>query len=131
MRRLLGKLDRHRDAIESFETLECDDAQILIVAYGITARSARRAVREAREGGIRAGLFRPLTMWPFPERAFGEIAGRASAVLVPEMSAGQLCLEVDRHCAPNGGIERLTRVDGQPIEPAEILDRVKELARRG
>jgi 2-oxoglutarate ferredoxin oxidoreductase subunit alpha len=131
MRRLLGKLDRHREAIESFETIECEDAEVLIVAYGITARSARRAVRQAREHGVRAGLFRPITMWPFPERAFREVAGRAAAVLVPEMSAGQLCLEVDRHCTPAGGVERLTRVDGQPIEPAEILERVRELASRG
>jgi 2-oxoglutarate ferredoxin oxidoreductase subunit alpha len=131
MRRLLGKLDRHRDAIESFETVDCQDAEVLVVAYGITARSALRAVRQAREQGIRAGLFRPITMWPFPERAFREVAGRAAAVLVPEMSAGQLCLEVERHCAPDGGVERLARIDGQPIAPAEILERVRGLTSRG
>jgi 2-oxoglutarate ferredoxin oxidoreductase subunit alpha len=131
MRRLLGKLDRHRDAIESFETVDCQDAEVLVVAYGITARSALRAVRQAREEGIRAGLFRPITMWPFPERAFREVAGRAAAVLVPEMSAGQLCLEVERHCAPDGGVVRLGRIDGQPIAPAEILERVRGLSSRG
>ncbi len=130
MRRLLQKLDRHRDLIESFETVGCEDADVLVVAYGITARSARRAVAEARQEGIRAGLFRPVTMWPFPERAFREVAGRARAVLVPEMNAGQLCLEVERHCAPAGGVERLGRIDGQPIEPAEILKRIRELASR-
>ena len=131
MRRLLGKLDRHREAIESFETVDCQDAEVLVVAYGITARSALRAVREAREQGIRAGLFRPITIWPFPERAFREVAERAAAVLVPEMSAGQLCLEVERHCAPDGGVERLGRIDGEPIAPAEILERVRELMSRG
>jgi 2-oxoglutarate ferredoxin oxidoreductase subunit alpha len=70
-------------------------------------------------------------MWPFPEEAFREIVGRARAVLVPEMSAGQLCLEVERHCAPEGGVERLGRIDGQPIAPAEILERVRGLASRG
>jgi 2-oxoglutarate ferredoxin oxidoreductase subunit alpha len=131
MRRLLGKLDRHREAIESFETIDCDDVEVLVVAYGITARAARRAVRRARDEGIRAGLFRPVTVWPFPERAFREVAGRATAVLVPEMNAGQLCLEVERLCVPAGGVDRLGRVDGQPIAPAEILERVRELARRG
>jgi 2-oxoglutarate ferredoxin oxidoreductase subunit alpha len=130
MRRLLGKLGRHREAIESFETVDCEDARVLIVAYGITARSARRAVRQARDQGIRAGLFRPITMWPFPERAFREVAGRAAAVLVPEMNAGQLCLEVERHCAPPGGVESLGRIDGQPIPPAEIIERLRELASR-
>ncbi len=131
LRRLLGKLDRHREVIDSFETIGCEDASVLVVAYGITARAARRAVRLAREEGIRAGLFRPITIWPFPERAFREVAERSAAVLVPEMSAGQLCLEVERHCAPAGGVERLGRVDGQPIEPDEILARVRELASRG
>jgi 2-oxoglutarate ferredoxin oxidoreductase subunit alpha len=131
MRRLLGKLDRHREAIESFETVGCKDAEVLIVAYGITARAAGRAVRQARDERIRAGLFRPITMWPFPERAFREVAERARAVLVPEMSAGQLCLEVERHCAPPGGVEKLGRIDGQPIEPAEILERTRRLASHG
>ena len=99
--------------------------------FAVTPRSARRAVRQARDQGIRAGLFRPITMWPFPERAFREVAERAQAVLVPEMSAGQLCLEVERHCAPAGGVEGLGRVDGQPIEPAEILERTRQMASRG
>jgi 2-oxoglutarate ferredoxin oxidoreductase subunit alpha len=131
MRRLLGKLERNRHQIESFETIYCDDVEVLVVAYGITARSAQRAVLEARERGIRAGLFRPVTMWPFPELAFREVAARAAAVLVPEMSAGQLCLEVERHCAPVGGVDRICRVDGEPIAPAAILERMGELVSSG
>jgi 2-oxoglutarate ferredoxin oxidoreductase subunit alpha len=130
MRRLLRKLERHRDLIESFEAIDCEDADVIAVAYGITARSARRAVAQARERGIRAGLFRPITLWPFPEQAFREIAGRARAILVPEMNLGQLCLEVERHCAPSGGVQRLGRVDGQPIAPSEILEHIVELSRR-
>jgi 2-oxoglutarate ferredoxin oxidoreductase subunit alpha len=131
MGRLLEKLDRHRDAIDSFETVGCQDAELLVVAYGISARSALRAVSQAREQGIRAGLFRPVTIWPFPEQAFREVAERAAAVLVPEMSAGQLCLEVERHCAPDGRVERLGRIDGQPIAPGEILERIRGLANGG
>jgi len=131
MRRLLGKLDRNREAIESFETVGCEDALVLVVAYGITARAAGRAVKQAREQGIRAGLFRPITIWPFPDRAFREVAARAQAVLVPEMSAGQLCLEVERYCAPARGVDRLGRVDGEPIAPDQILERIRELAGRG
>jgi 2-oxoglutarate ferredoxin oxidoreductase subunit alpha len=131
MRRLLGKLDRHREAIASFETLGCEDARVLVVAYGVTARAAGRAVRQARDQGIRAGLFRPITMWPFPELAFREAAGRAQAVLVPEMSAGQLCLEVERHCVPDSRVKGLGRIDGQPIAPDEILEQIRELASRG
>jgi 2-oxoglutarate ferredoxin oxidoreductase subunit alpha len=131
MRRLLGKLERHREVIDSWELVDCDDVEVLVVAYGITARSARRAVAEARREGIRAGLFRPVTLWPFPERAFREVAGRARALLVPEMNAGQLCLEVERHCAPPTVVARLNRIDGQPIAPDQILEQIVELANRG
>jgi 2-oxoglutarate ferredoxin oxidoreductase subunit alpha len=131
MRRLLGKLDRHRETIESFEAVGCEDASVLVVAYGITARAAGRAVRKARDEGIRAGLFRPITIWPFPERSFREVAGGARAVLVPEMSEGQLCLEVERHCALDGGVAGLGRIDGEPIAPTQILERIRELAADG
>ncbi|MGE3847783.1 MAG: 2-oxoacid:acceptor oxidoreductase subunit alpha, partial [Gammaproteobacteria bacterium] len=66
MTRLLGKLERHRTLVERYETLACDDAEVLVVAYGISARAAARAVGEARARGIAAGLFRPVTLWPFP-----------------------------------------------------------------
>ncbi len=126
--RLQTKLDRNRAHIDSFETLGCDDADVVVVAIGISARSARRAVAMARERGVRAGLFRPITLWPFPEDALRAAASRARAVLVPEMNAGQLRLEVERvlRATPVSG---LNRYDGEPIAPAEIAQRVGELAR--
>ncbi len=127
MRRLLGKLERNRSLVESFETLACDDADILIVAFGIASRAARRAVKLARQRGIKVGLFRPITLWPFPEQAFVEIAASANQVLVPEMNAGQLCLEIERLCPPGTGVSRMNRIDGESITPTEILQRVEAL----
>ncbi len=127
MRRLLGKLERNRSLVESFETLSCDDADILIVAFGIASRAARRAVKLARQRGIKVGLFRPITLWPFPEQAFVEIAASANQVLVPEMNAGQLCLEIERLCPPGTGVSRMNRIDGESITPTEILQRVEAL----
>ena len=94
--RLLTKLERHRDLIDSWETVACDDADVVIVAIGISARAARRAVEMCRAQGLRVGLFRPITLWPFPEEALREAAAGARAVLVPEMNNGQLRLEVER-----------------------------------
>ncbi len=131
MQRLLGKFDRHRDLIDSFETLHTDDAEVLVVAIGIAARAAGRAVRQARAAGVRAGLFRPITLWPFPEPQFRAHAARASTVLVVEMNAGQLSLEIERLCGQQGKVARLTRVTGEPIGPAEILTRIQECARHG
>lgn len=130
-RRLLEKLELHRNEIDSFETIECDDARIIVVAYGITARAARRAVRLARERGIAAGLFRPITLWPFPEQQFREQVTGASAVLVPEMNAGQLSLEIERFCPDATKLKTLNRIDGEAISPAQILEQIEELASHG
>lgn len=128
MRRLLGKIDIARATLERFETLAADDADVLIVAYGITARAARRAVTVLRANGIKAGLFRPITLWPFPEAPLRRLAGRARAVLVPEMNAGQLILEVQRLVGRDPPVQPLGRIDGEPIAPDEIIAAVKELA---
>jgi 2-oxoglutarate ferredoxin oxidoreductase subunit alpha len=126
--RLLGKLDLHRDLIESAEAMDCDDAEIIVCAIGIASRAARRAVHAAREAGIRAGLFRPVTLWPFPEGAFRAATAAASAVLVPEMNAGQLVLEVERLCGASTAVAGIARIDGEPIEPGEVLAKIRELA---
>jgi 2-oxoglutarate ferredoxin oxidoreductase subunit alpha len=128
MRRLLGKIDIARATLERFETLATDDADVLVVAYGITARAARRAVTVLRAEGVKAGLFRPITLWPFPEAPLRRIAGPARAVLVPEMNAGQLVLEVQRLVGRDPPVHPLGRIDGEPIAPDEIVAAVKELA---
>ena len=129
MERVLGKLDNHRDLIDCYETVDCDDAEVLVVAYGVTARAARRAVRQARAQGLRAGLFRPVTLWPFPDQALRTATANAHTVLVPEMNAGQLCLEVERICA-GIPVVRLNRIDGEPITPQQVEDRLNELITR-
>ena len=128
MRRLLGKLDHHRDLVAAYQALECDDAEVLVVAFGITARAAQRAVKTARSNGINAGLFRPITLWPFPEEPFVEIASKARSIIVAEMNAGQLSLEIERLCGGDR-IARINRIDGEPIEPGEVLGKIEEQAR--
>ncbi|HMM78169.1 MAG TPA: 2-oxoacid:acceptor oxidoreductase subunit alpha [Gammaproteobacteria bacterium] len=128
MSRLLGKLEHHRALIEEVDTLYCEDAEVLVVAYGICGRAAAQAVREARAAGIAAGLFRPVTLWPFPAEALTAAARKARAVLVPELNAGQLRLEIERLCAGGPRVEGLHRIDGEPIAPREILARLKSLA---
>lgn len=127
MHRLLAKIERHRDAIEACEFVGAEDADHLILACGITARAARRATQELRREGIKAGLFRPITLWPFPERALREAAERARYVLVAELNAGQLVLEAERLVGKEK-VVGMTKLDGEPITPGEIIARVKELA---
>ena len=125
--RILDKIERHRDRIEKSEAVETVDAEIVVVAVGIVARAARRAVRELRAEGIKVGLLRPVTLWPFPEAAVRKAAERARRVLVPEMNAGQLALEVERLAGARGKVARLNRIDGEAITPAEIAAKVREL----
>ncbi len=126
--RLLTKFDRHRDAIDSWRSLGCEDAEVVIVAIGISARAATRAIDIARAHGVRLGLFRPITLWPFPEKALCAAAARARAVLVPEMNAGQLRLEVER-VLRGARVEGIHRINGEPISPAEIAARAQALAK--
>ena len=126
--RLLTKFEHHRDAIDSWQAIGCKDAEVVIVAIGISARAATRALDIARENGVRLGLFRPITLWPFPETALREATRKARAVLVPEMNAGQLSLEVERIL---GGkrVDAIHRFNGEPITPAEIAERAETLAK--
>jgi 2-oxoglutarate ferredoxin oxidoreductase subunit alpha len=126
--RLFTKLERHRDLIDAWETLHCDDADVVIVAIGISARAAMRAVKQCRAQGLRVGLFRPITLWPFPEKQLQRAVGKACAVLVPEMNFGQLRLEVERVL---GGtpVEGIHLFSGEAITPADIAVQAAALAR--
>jgi len=125
--RLFDKLDMHAELIEQFEVTDCDDAEILVCAIGISARAARRAVKLARDRGVKVGLFRPVTIWPFPEQAFLDAASKAKMIIVPEMNRGQLILEIERIVAGKATVTGLNRIDGEAIEPAEILTKIEEV----
>jgi 2-oxoglutarate ferredoxin oxidoreductase subunit alpha len=104
-----------------------EDAEVIFWAYGSSSRSARYAVNELRKEGIKAGLFRPITLWPFPEKRTAELAKQAKAIIVPEMNLGQMIFEVDRVAKGNCAIAGVNRVDGEPINPGQIMAKVKEV----
>ena len=130
MGRLLNKLEINKKEIEKFECIDTDDAEYLIIAIGISARAARCAVKILRDKGVKAGLFRPITLWPFPEEAYQATAAKAKAAVVPEMNAGQLVLEIDRLSPDACRVEGINKIDGEPITPEEIVTRIKELAKK-
>ena len=104
-----------------------EDADIAVVAFGSTSRSVRYAVNVAREQGIRAGMFRIRTLWPFPDRQIGELAGRVKAIITPEMNLGMCTLEVRRCVEGKVPVQGIFRVDGEPINPDQILDSLKKV----
>jgi 2-oxoglutarate ferredoxin oxidoreductase subunit alpha len=124
--RLFRKISQHFSEIQRAELYQTDDAEITVVAYGSVARSAKRAVREAREKGIKAGLFKLETIWPFPRAAIEKVLQVSKTVIIPEMNMGQISREVKR---VNRGVARvltLNKVDGTIITPEEILARILE-----
>jgi 2-oxoglutarate ferredoxin oxidoreductase subunit alpha len=125
--RQLRKVEANRDEIMRWEEYLVDDAEVVIVAFGSTSRSARFAVNEARKEGVKAGLFRLITFWPFPEERLLAISKSIKAFITPEMSLGQ-CNGVVRGCVEgNAPVHGIYRVDGEPVNPGEILAKIKEV----
>ncbi len=127
-RRLNRKIDRYSSEICQVHRLETEDAEIGLVTFGSTARTSRHVVKAARREGLKVGLLQPVTVWPFPDedvRAFGK---QVSHILVPEMNLGQMAREVERVAGSFTEIHKVNRVDGEPITPKEILDRIREVA---
>jgi 2-oxoglutarate ferredoxin oxidoreductase subunit alpha len=127
-RRLSDKIRLNRDDITKLEEIQLDDADIIVCAYGITARIAQFAVRMARDEGIRAGLLRFVTVWPFAEPRVRELSAQAKAFVVPEINYGQIVLEVER-CA--GGKSRtipVPHMGGGVHSPQTILQAIREAA---
>jgi 2-oxoglutarate ferredoxin oxidoreductase subunit alpha len=124
LNRIHRKISQHFFDILMVEKELADDAEILVVAYGSVARSAKRAVREARRRGVKAGLLQLVTLWPFPRQILEPYLRQVKAVLVPELNMGQVSREVKRINQGVTRVETINRIDGNLITPEEILVRL-------
>ena len=126
IKRLCDKITLNKKEIIEIEERYLEDVDVAVVAYGSPARSALRAVRNARNEKIRVGLMRLITVWPFPEEEVFELANKVEAIVVPEINNGQMVREVERcakgHCKviPVPAFARIH-------EPGEILTIIKEI----
>lgn len=121
VQRLFRKIDQFFYDIQFVEETACDDAEILVIAYGCVARSAHLAVLQAREKGIKAGLLKLKTLFPFPRPAVEKLMQHCRVLVVPEMNMGQMSREVKRVNNGRAKVSTLNRVDGQIITPGQIL----------
>lgn len=124
--RLLAKVTANSGEILMSDGYLLDDADIAVVAYGAVARSARQAVREARATRIAAGLWRPISIWPFPGEEIEKISSRVRCIVVAEMNAGQLREELERRVRGRCPVIPCHKYNGELISPGEILSRIKE-----
>jgi 2-oxoglutarate ferredoxin oxidoreductase subunit alpha len=122
--RLHRKISQHFLEIQRAEFFQTEDAEITIVAYGCVARSAKRAMIEAREKGIKVGLLKLVTLWPFVRSAVEKVLQTSKFLIVPEMNMGQISREVKRVNRGLAKVLTLNKVDGTIITPEEILNRI-------
>jgi 2-oxoglutarate ferredoxin oxidoreductase subunit alpha len=126
--RLHRKISSHFSEIQMAEYFRTEDAEITIVAYGCVARSAKRAVIEAREKGWKVGLLKLTTIWPFMRSAVEKVLQTSKFLVVPEMNMGQISREVKRVNRGTARVVTLNKVDGTIITPMEILNRITEVS---
>jgi 2-oxoglutarate ferredoxin oxidoreductase subunit alpha len=126
--RLHRKISQHFSEIQMVEFFQTEDADITVVAYGCVARSAGRAMIEAREKGIKVGLLKLMTIWPFARSAVEKVLQKSRILLVSEMNMGQISREVKRVNPGVAKVFTLNKVDGTIITPEEILNRITEVS---
>jgi 2-oxoglutarate ferredoxin oxidoreductase subunit alpha len=123
--RLCEKIRKNAHKITLAESTETEDAETLLIAYGGEARTAMRAVKDARANGMKIGLFRPITVWPFPKKELKEAAANAQQVVVAELNYGQLVGEVERVIRNEVPVHFIPRVCGTPHTPDELMQEIQ------
>lgn len=123
--RLINKINSKNDTLQEFEEYLCDDADIIIVAYGSVSLSVKEAIKQMRKDGIKVGLFRPITIWPSPKEKIKQIGQKVNKILVIELNTGQYIQEIEKILKRD--IYFYGKANGRSITPMEIITKVREL----
>ncbi|HTX73998.1 MAG TPA: 2-oxoacid:acceptor oxidoreductase subunit alpha [Rectinemataceae bacterium] len=126
LRRLARKVEKDADILADYFAESIDDCEVAVISYGSSAMSGLSAVRRARREGVKAGMLRLKTIWPFPESIVAAVASKARQVIVPEMNLGQIALEVERVVAGRAPVRRLGKVNGELFRPEEVYAAIME-----
>ncbi|NHK32212.1 MAG: 2-oxoacid:acceptor oxidoreductase subunit alpha [Asgard group archaeon] len=130
VKRLCDKILLNEEKIRMTESYWMDDADIMVISYGITSRSAKGAVNLARKKGIKAGLLRLITIWPFPEKLIAELTSKVKAVVVAEINNGQIVKEVREATRSRVPIMLSSKLGGMVHTPVEILAKIEEVRKK-
>jgi 2-oxoglutarate ferredoxin oxidoreductase subunit alpha len=128
VRRLVDKIRVNKKDIIKYREYQTEDADIILCAYGISARIAKMAVNMSRQEGINAGMLQLITVWPFAEERIKELASQAKAFVVPEINAGQIVLEVERCAAGKAKTVLVSNMGGSVHKPEAILEAIRKIA---
>ena len=128
VRRLAEKVLRYREEYTLYEEVGLDDAEVAVVSYGISARVAYGALAQARQQGIKAGMLRLITAWPFPDERVRALADQVRGIAVVELNLGQMSREVERATRGKVPLAGVFHAGGRIHTPAEVLAGIKEVA---
>jgi len=124
--KLQAKYKQIEESEVRFEKIDCDDAEYLFVAYGTSARICQKVVKMARAKGIKIGLFRPITLWPYPTKELNRLSENIRGILSVEMSAGQMIEDVKLAVGNDIKVEHYGRFGGMIPSPNEVLNAFEE-----
>ncbi|MBA3027236.1 MAG: 2-oxoacid:acceptor oxidoreductase subunit alpha [Desulfobacteraceae bacterium] len=129
MERITKKITANLDDIIQTESYCMEDAEIAVISYGISSRTAMSAVQEARKMGIKAGMLRLITIWPFPEKQIRQLAQKVKKIVTVEINLGQIFYEVQRCAAGQAAVTLVGHAGGTIIPPERVIDELKEKKR--
>ncbi len=129
VRRIVDKIRKNADKIVRFEERRIEDADVVLVSYGITSRVARMGIEMARRQGVKVGVLRLVVVWPFPEKRIRELAEKVKAFVVPEINYGQVVLEVERCAAGRAAAVPVAHGGGGVHDPEAICNAILEAAK--
>jgi 2-oxoglutarate/2-oxoacid ferredoxin oxidoreductase subunit alpha len=124
--RLVEKLSYNADQIADYREDGVEGADVVVMTYGITSRTAIPAIEQARKEGIKVGHLRLVTAWPFPEKRIKELAAKVKAFVVPELNLGQMVREVERLVRQSVRVESVPHAGGTVHNPKEIYHAIRE-----
>ena len=130
VQRLIDKIEKNKDDIIMLEEDNLEDAEVAIVSYGIAARTSIWPVQMARDEGIKVGLLRLVTVWPFPDERIRALAGRVKGIVVPEINMGQIVREVERCAAGQSKVLSVPHPGGDIHDPQKVLQAIRKAAGR-
>ncbi len=130
VQRLIDKVEKNRDKIIRLEYNRLDDAEVAVISYGISARTAIWPIEMARAEGIKVGLLRLISVWPFPDQQIHDLAGRVRGIVVPEINMGQIVREVQRCAAGQTPVFSVPHPGGGIHDPHKVLRAIRQAAGR-
>ena len=131
IKRITSKIKDNAERIVDYDTWFMEDARVVVAAYGISFRSAKRAVFSVRERGLPVGLIKLNTVWPFPEKMIRDLSGRVEAMIMPEINQGQIVLELERLAAGRCGVHLVPHAGGGIIRPGSIVSAIEAVIQGG